>query len=150
MFHASGCSLGIEQPLSWIATLVELIRLAAIYFGSDSVPALLTSIRPLQELLVKADIEILRHRVRDRLELDSAYDLSRLERIVVRQTEKGADRLLLRSSPSVQAKGLEKMRTAAWMQTIELLNSAPHRTLVCLADLTMFAVWNATNLNDCV
>lgn len=66
-------------------------------------PALPAPARPLQGLLVKAAVELLPHWIRHRLELGSEWSLSRLERATVRLAARSADRLLLRSSPPVQA-----------------------------------------------
>ncbi|MGI2031588.1 oxygenase MpaB family protein [Rhizobium panacihumi] len=66
-------------------------------------PALPGPVRPLQGLLVKAAVELLPHWIRHRLELGSEWSLNRLERATVRLAARSADRLLLRSSPPVQA-----------------------------------------------
>lgn len=66
-------------------------------------PALPGPARPLQSLLVKAAVELLPHWIRHRLELGDEWSLSRLERATVRLAARSADRLLLRSSPPVQA-----------------------------------------------
>jgi uncharacterized protein (DUF2236 family) len=66
-------------------------------------PALPAPARPLQGLLVKAAVELLPHWIRHRLELGSEWSLNRLERATVRLAARSADRLLLRSSPPVQA-----------------------------------------------
>ena len=58
---------------------------------------------PLQVALVKAAVEIVPAWVRIRLGIDSGYHLSRRERIAVGLAAKAADRLLLKSSPPVQA-----------------------------------------------
>ncbi len=67
------------------------------------VPALPGPARPLQGLLIKAAIDILPHWIRHRLELGPEWSLNRLERASVVLAARSADRLLLRSSPPVQA-----------------------------------------------
>lgn len=67
------------------------------------IPALPKPMRPLQALFVKAAVEILSNWIRERLELGHEYDLNWIERTIVVQAAKGADRLLLRSSPPVEA-----------------------------------------------
>lgn len=67
------------------------------------VPALPGPARPLQGLLIKAAVEILPHWIRHRLELGPEWSLNRLERATVVVAARSADRLLLRSSPPVQA-----------------------------------------------
>lgn len=59
--------------------------------------------RPLQFALVKAAVEILPAWVRTRLSIGPEYRLSAAERLAVRFAAKSADRLLLKSSPPVQA-----------------------------------------------
>ena len=58
---------------------------------------------PMQVALVKAAVEILPPWVPARLGIDAAYRLSGRERIAVRLAASAADRLLLKSSPPVQA-----------------------------------------------
>ncbi|MFN7024615.1 MAG: oxygenase MpaB family protein [Pseudorhizobium sp.] len=67
------------------------------------VEALPSAGKPLQVALVKAAVGLLPEWVRSRLAIGSDYDLSAHERLGVRLAVKGADRLLLRSSPPVQA-----------------------------------------------
>ncbi|MGF9563766.1 oxygenase MpaB family protein [Neorhizobium sp. JUb45] len=67
------------------------------------VPALPAPTRPLQGMLLKAAVETLPHWIRHRLELGPEWSLNRLERATVRLAARSADRLLLRSSPPVQA-----------------------------------------------
>jgi uncharacterized protein (DUF2236 family) len=59
--------------------------------------------KPLQIALVKAAVELLPAWVRPRLGVGPDYDLSRHQRLAVKLAAKAADRLLLRSSPPVQA-----------------------------------------------
>ncbi|MBC7956071.1 MAG: DUF2236 domain-containing protein [Cytophagales bacterium] len=68
-----------------------------------SVPALPRVARPLQRLLVKAGIDILPPWVRERLQLGPEWSLKRWERWVVTRAVRMTDRLLLTSSPAVQA-----------------------------------------------
>lgn len=67
------------------------------------VPALPRPLRPLQGLLLKAAVDVLPGWIRQRLELGSSWSLGPLERRIVQITAQGSDRLLLRSSPPVQA-----------------------------------------------
>lgn len=67
------------------------------------IPALPGPTRPLQNLLVKAAVDILPHWVRHRLELGPKWSLNRLEGATVVLAARSADRLLLRSSPPAQA-----------------------------------------------
>ncbi len=66
-------------------------------------PLLPTPARPLQNVLLKAAVEILPAWVRDRLRLGSAWSLNPFERALVRTLAKGSDRLVLPSLPAVQA-----------------------------------------------
>ncbi|MEB2843072.1 DUF2236 domain-containing protein [Rhizobiales bacterium RZME27] len=66
-------------------------------------PALPGPARPLQGLLIKAAVDILPHWVRHRLALGPEWSLNRLERATIVLAARSADRLLLRSSPPVQA-----------------------------------------------
>lgn len=68
-----------------------------------TVPALPGPARPLQRLLLKAAVEILPEWVRQRLELGRQWSLTRIERATVTIGARSADRLLLKSSPPVQA-----------------------------------------------
>lgn len=67
------------------------------------VPALPGPARPLQPLLLKAAVDILPDWIRQRLQLGPEWSLSRLERATVALAARSTDRLLLRSSPPVQA-----------------------------------------------
>jgi uncharacterized protein (DUF2236 family) len=67
------------------------------------VPALPWVARPLQRLLVKAGIDTLPPWVRERLQLGPQYTLKPWERWVVTHAVHLTDRLLLTSSPAVQA-----------------------------------------------
>lgn len=67
------------------------------------VPALPGPLRPLQRLLIKAAVDIVPPWIRDRLRLGHEYSLGRYERIGVTMAARSADRLLLLSSPPVQA-----------------------------------------------
>jgi uncharacterized protein (DUF2236 family) len=58
---------------------------------------------PLQVALVKAAVELLPDWVKTRLSIGPHYRLSRRERLAVTLAAKAADRLLLKSSPPVQA-----------------------------------------------
>lgn len=57
----------------------------------------------LQPLLVKAAVAMVPADLRVRVQLGRAWDLKPWERLLVRQAAAGADRLMLRSSPAVQA-----------------------------------------------
>ncbi|WP_114951108.1 oxygenase MpaB family protein [Sphingosinicella terrae] len=67
------------------------------------VPALPGAARPLQRLLLKAAVELLPHWVRERLGLGTAWSLRRWERRAVKLIAGAADRMMIRSSPAVQA-----------------------------------------------
>jgi uncharacterized protein (DUF2236 family) len=67
------------------------------------VPALPGPSRPLQGLMINAAVDILPSWIRERLQLGPEWSLNRLERAAVSLAARSADRLLLRSSPSVQA-----------------------------------------------
>jgi uncharacterized protein (DUF2236 family) len=70
----------------------------------ENVEALPTMARPLQHALVKAGIALLPAWIRARLELTAGHwQLSTLERSMVGAAARGADHLLLPSSPPVQA-----------------------------------------------
>lgn len=66
-------------------------------------PALPWALRPMQALFVKAAVEITPAWVRDRLELGPRWRLARWERALVRVAAEAADRLVLKTSPAVQA-----------------------------------------------
>jgi uncharacterized protein (DUF2236 family) len=66
-------------------------------------PILLPVLRPLQRVLVRAAIDILPPRVRQRLELGKEWDLGRGEGALVKQIGKLADNVLIKSNPAVQA-----------------------------------------------
>lgn len=82
------------EPSSIVGEFLEIMR---------EVQALPGPTRPLQGMLLKAAVEILPHWVRHRLGLGPEWSLNRLERGTVRLAARSADRLLLRSSPPVQA-----------------------------------------------
>lgn len=82
------------EPSPIVAEFLSIMR---------DLPALPAPARPLQGLLVKAAVELLPHWIRHRLELGSEWSLNRLERATIRLAARSADRLLLRSSPPVQA-----------------------------------------------
>lgn len=67
------------------------------------VPALPGPSRPLQGLMINAAVDILPAWIRERLQLGPEWSLNRLERAAVSLAARSADRLLLRSSPPVQA-----------------------------------------------
>jgi uncharacterized protein (DUF2236 family) len=66
-------------------------------------PALPTRARPLQHMLLRAGVEILPPAVRERLRLGAPWRLSPGGRRSVRALARLLDRVLLRSSPAVQA-----------------------------------------------
>jgi uncharacterized protein (DUF2236 family) len=66
-------------------------------------PILPSVFRPLQRVLVRAAIDILPSRIRHRLELGEGWDMGRGEVALVSQIGKLADKVLIRSSPAVQA-----------------------------------------------
>jgi uncharacterized protein (DUF2236 family) len=68
-----------------------------------SAPLLPRPLRPLQGLLVRAAVEITPGWVRERLGLGAHFGLRRWQRPLVGWLARRADRLLLRSSPPVQA-----------------------------------------------
>jgi uncharacterized protein (DUF2236 family) len=53
--------------------------------------------------MINAAVDILPSWIRERLQLGPEWSLNRLERAAVSLAARSADRLLLRSSPSVQA-----------------------------------------------
>jgi uncharacterized protein (DUF2236 family) len=59
--------------------------------------------RTLQPILVKAAVGIVPASVRERLGLDSAWNLNPIELALVRTMAKAADRLILPSSPAIQS-----------------------------------------------
>jgi uncharacterized protein (DUF2236 family) len=68
-----------------------------------STPILPPIFRPLQRVLVRAAINILPPWIRQRLELGEGWDMGRGEAALVGQLGKLADRILIKSSPAVQA-----------------------------------------------
>jgi uncharacterized protein (DUF2236 family) len=66
-------------------------------------PIFLSGLRPLQRMLVRAAIDILPPWVRQRLELGEDWDIGRGEVALVKQIGRLADRVLVRTSPAVQA-----------------------------------------------
>lgn len=66
-------------------------------------PILPAPARPMQQVLIKAAVEILPSWIRERLELDSRWRLNPVERSIVRMMAKAADRIVLPSSPAVQS-----------------------------------------------
>jgi uncharacterized protein (DUF2236 family) len=82
------------EPSPIVAEFLAIMR---------DVPALPGPARPLQGLLLKAAVDILPRWIRERLELGREWSLNRLERAAVEVAARSADRLLLRSSPPVQA-----------------------------------------------
>jgi uncharacterized protein (DUF2236 family) len=73
---------------------LEIMRTAPVF------PAVL---RPLQRLMVRAAIDLVPAWVRERLGLESWEGLSVLQRLLVRTAGALADKVILRSSPAVQA-----------------------------------------------
>lgn len=67
------------------------------------VPAFPAPARPLQRLLIKAAIALLPQVIRDRLGLGASWSLRPWERTIVHLAAAGADRLILRNAPAVQA-----------------------------------------------
>ena len=82
------------EPSPIVAEFLAIMR---------DVPALPGPAKPLQALLIKAAVEILPPWIRQILQLGSEWSLTRLERASVVLSAQGADKLLLRSSPPVQA-----------------------------------------------
>jgi uncharacterized protein (DUF2236 family) len=66
-------------------------------------PILPGPVRYLQPMLVKAAVGIVPDWIRERLGLDSAWNLNPIERALVRTMAKTADRLVLPSSPTIQS-----------------------------------------------
>ncbi|NML15951.1 oxygenase MpaB family protein [Azohydromonas caseinilytica] len=79
------------------ATVFEFLHILA------RAPALPAPLRPLQGLLVRAGVEIVPGWLRERLGLGTRWGLRPWERGLVILLARGADRVLLRSSPPVQA-----------------------------------------------
>lgn len=82
------------EPSPIIFEFLDLIREAPVF------PPLM---RPLQRLLVRAAVEMVPGWVRERVGLGAAYGLSGWQAALVRQAGALSDRILLRSSPAVQA-----------------------------------------------
>ncbi len=66
-------------------------------------PLLPSPARPLQQVLIKAAVEVLPAWIRARLQLGPAWNLNSLERALVRTVAKGSDRIVLPSLPAVQS-----------------------------------------------
>lgn len=82
------------EPSPIVFEFLDIIREASVF------PPLL---RPLQRLLVRAAVEIVPGWVRERLGLGAEYGLSGWQATLVRVSGSLSDRILLRSSPAVQA-----------------------------------------------
>ncbi|MDB5486801.1 MAG: uncharacterized protein JWQ58_516 [Reyranella sp.] len=82
------------EPSPIVFEFLEIIRAASVF------PPLL---QPLQRLLVRAAVEIVPDWVRERLGLGAEYGLSGWQAALVRRSGALSDRILLRSSPAVQA-----------------------------------------------
>jgi len=82
------------EPSSVIFEFLDIVR---------SVKLLPRSMGSIQEMLVKAAIDILPAWVRERLELGEAWDLRPWQQIVVRRAGAAIDRIPLRSAPAAQA-----------------------------------------------
>lgn len=82
------------EPSPIIFEFLDLIREA---------PVLPAPMRPLQRLLVRAAVEMAPGWVRERLGLGMEYGLSGWQAALVRRAGALSDRILLRSSPAVQA-----------------------------------------------
>jgi uncharacterized protein (DUF2236 family) len=82
------------EPSPIVFEFLDIIREAPVF------PPLL---RPLQRLLVRAAVEMVPGWVRERLGLGAEYGLSGWQAALVRRSGALSDRILLRSSPAVQA-----------------------------------------------
>lgn len=82
------------EPSSVIFEFLDIVRSVSL------LPRPLSSV---QELLVKAAIDILPEWVRERLEIDDKWDLSPWQRLAVRRMGAMVDRIPLRSAPAAQA-----------------------------------------------
>lgn len=95
-----------ELDLLFMAMRDRLEASSVIFEFLDIVRSVNLLPRPmvrLQELLVKAAIDILPAWVRERLELGDAWDLSPWQRLAVRRAGQTIDRIPLRSAPAAQA-----------------------------------------------
>lgn len=82
------------EPSSEIFEFLDIVR---------SVKLLPHSMAGIQELLVKAAIDLLPEWVRERLELGDAWDLRPWQQLAVRRAGAAIDRIPLRSAPAAQA-----------------------------------------------
>lgn len=82
------------EPSPIVLEFLDIMRAAPI------LPAML---RPVQRLLIRAAIEMIPDRIRERLGLDSSVGLRPWQRPLVRAMGALADRVMLRSSPAVQS-----------------------------------------------
>jgi uncharacterized protein (DUF2236 family) len=85
---------GQLEPSPIIFEFLEIMR---------TTPVLPPVFRPAQRVLVRAAINILPGQIRQRMELGKEWDIGRGEVALVRQFGRLADRVLIRSSPAVQA-----------------------------------------------
>jgi uncharacterized protein (DUF2236 family) len=82
------------EPSPIVLEFLEIMR---------TTPILPLVLRPLQRVLVRAAVDILPPRIRHRLELGEEWNMGRGEVALVSQIGKLADKILIRSSPAVQA-----------------------------------------------
>ncbi|WP_234814870.1 oxygenase MpaB family protein [Noviherbaspirillum denitrificans] len=95
-----------EQDLLFMAMRDQLEASSVIFEFLDivrRVNLLPSAIGGLQELLVKAAIDILPEWVRERLDLGSPWDLKTWQRLALRRAGAAIDRIPLRSAPAAQA-----------------------------------------------
>lgn len=95
-----------EQEVFFMSMRDRLESSSVIFEFLDIVRRVNLLPRPLggvQELLVKAAIDILPEWVRERLDLGSAWDLNSWQRLAIRRAGAAIDRIPLRSAPAAQA-----------------------------------------------
>lgn len=107
LYGAVGAPCSAAEQAALFETAAERLAPSPIVFEfldiMRRVPAVPGPARPIQKLLIKAAVELLPLRVRERLGLGAAWSLRGWERRAVRLVAGAADRMMIRSSPAVQA-----------------------------------------------
>lgn len=107
LYGALGAPTSQAQWEGMLSAMHERMEASPVVFEFlrilSNAPVLPLPARPLQRLLVRAGADLVPPCVQERLGLSSAWRLGRAERRVVAALARTLDRLLLRTSPAVQA-----------------------------------------------
>ena len=121
LYGATGAPMDLEQRQALFETMLPLLEPSPILFeflaimqNTKVFPAPLGA---LQILLVKAGVDLLPMPVRHRLGLGSSWTLKSWQRVIINMAARASDRLVLPSSPPVQAcrrLGLDPAQVFSW------------------------------------